>query len=272
MKTSFAGDFVSALKGSGLEFSQLRSYVPGDDVRSIDWKSSARHHKLMIKEFMQEKERTVILVLDRSLSLALQSQSSSKYQYAQYIATSIALIAEQSNDKVGLLVCGDAWNYFPPRKGAKYCAALVEAILTSMPSDTEVFTREAIVEKLMSHRLRNTVLCWISDWAAEISEKDQAVLHLLGKQHEALAIRVYEPLERYVPDVGLLSLGNIAGSGEQILIETSGQDGVELNALLHERAQNQKRALSSARFSVLDIGTDTSYIDALASFFYHRAH
>ena len=132
MNTSLSGDFSSAFRGGGLEFSQLRQYTSGDDTRSIDWNSSAKMNKLMVKEFVQEKERTVIIALDVSASLGCSSQSELKQSYAQQMAASLAMIAQNTNDKVGLMLFSDrVLRFIPPRKGRGHSAYLVRQIVTA---------------------------------------------------------------------------------------------------------------------------------------------
>lgn len=271
LEGSLAGDFVTALKGSGLEFSQIRAYVPGDDVRAIDWKSSARQKNLMVKEYMQEKERTVIIVLDASVTMGIAHREVSKYRQAQRVAASLALIAAHTNDKVGLLIAGRESVFYPPRKGMRATAQLLEKIFMHECERSPARSREQVVADLMRNRVRAAVICWISDWIGEDTMETQALLSLVGRRNEAIAIRVYEPLERAFPVCGVVTLSD-GIDGSEVVITASGAERVRINAALSERALRQRRMLESRRFAVLDMSTEHSSSDALAAFFYKRAH
>lgn len=270
MNTSLSGDFSSAFRGGGLEFSQLRQYQRGDEVRSIDWKSSAKMHKLMVKEFIQEKERTVIIALDISSSLNCSSQYDLKQSYAHNMAASLAMIAQNTNDKVGLLLFADGvQRYVPPRKGRGHGAYIVRQIF-STPVAARVQTDFTVAfNHLASMRERGAIVFVVSDWIAD-EEGYTSLLPVVGRQYETVAVRVVDPRERHMPDVGVLPVID-PETGQTVLLDTRGAAGRALNEQLGKRLHDQKRLLKKNSIDVLDIDVGNSFVDALASFFYGRA-
>jgi len=273
MNTDLSGDFTSAFKGGGLEFAQLRSYVPGDEVRSIDWKSSAKMNKLMVKEFVQEKERTVLIALDTSSSLVYSSQSLLKQAYACNIAASLALIAQHSNDRVGLLLFSDTVQQFiPPRKGKGHGAHVVRHIFTTGDEqrlETKTDMRVAL-ERIASLSSRNVILFIISDWITPDTSYIR-FLPVVGTRYDAVAVRIIDPREVHLPDIGVLHTLD-PETGETVMLDTRGAAGRELNAALQHRLYEQKMLLKKHKIDVLDVDVERSFIDAMTSFFHYRVH
>jgi len=273
MNSDLAGDFTSAFKGGGLEFAQLRRYTPGDDIRSIDWKSSAKMRSIMVKEFVQEKERTVLIALDTSSSLLCSSQEQRKSEYARNVAASLALIAQQANDKVGLLLFSDDIEaYIPPRKGKGHCAHIVRKIFTAQKENTFGVTTnmKKAIESAVAAKIKGGIAFIVSDW---ITDKQDYVasLPLLAKRYEAVAVRIHDPRERHMPDVGVVSALD-PETGETVLIDTRGGANSSLNALLSAHWNDHKRLLKKHRIDVLDIDVGTSFTDSMATFFHSRVH
>jgi len=268
--SDMSGDFASAFRGSGLEFAHLRAYTTGDEIRSIDWKSSAKMNRLMVKEFIQEQERTVVVALDVSASLHTGSQKELKSWYAKVVAACLVMMAQNTNDKTGILIfAGSVIKYLEPRKGASYNAQLVQALLQTVSTEKQTSLTAALTH-LMSLRLRNAIIFVVSDWISPL-ENAAALLAYLGHKNEAVAVRVIDPLERELPRIGILPTID-PETGDISLLSTRGMQGKALSLLLGKRLADQKHLLRKHRFSVLDIEAGASLTEALATFFHKRAH
>jgi len=269
--SDLSGDFASAFKGSGLEFAHIRNYEQGDEIRSIDWKSSAKMNRLMVKEFVQERERTVIIALDLSSSLRCGSQEELKESYARTTAACLALMAQNTNDKVGLLLfAGAVIKYLPPRKGASYAAHLINEIFSNAIANGEQTSLATALKHLAGQHIRNSIIFIVSDWITPESE-EAALLNYMGRKNEAVAVRIIDPLERHLPDLGVIPMID-PETGDIVLLNTSGTQGSRLNALLGARLHDQKSFLKKHHLAVLDIEVGCSLTHALATFFHARSH
>ncbi|MDQ5890461.1 MAG: hypothetical protein QG604_335 [Candidatus Dependentiae bacterium] len=265
-----SGDFSSAFRGSGLEFAHIRNYEMGDEIRSIDWKSSAKMNRLMVKEFVQERERTVMVLLDISASLRTGSQEQLKESYARNVAACLAMMAQNTNDKVGIMLFADkVLKYIAPRKGASYSAQAVHELLSTPCQSSGTTNFEAALNHLAAMRLRNAIVFVVSDWIAP-TEHNPTLLSFLGNKNEAVAVRIIDPRERSLPDIGIVPTFD-PETGHIVLLNTSGRAGKELNILLGKRLHDQKQLLRKHKFSVLDVEVGSSLVDALATFFHTRA-
>jgi len=267
-----SGDFSSAFRGSGLEFAHIRNYQSGDEVRSIDWKSSAKMNRLMVKEFIQERERTVMILLDLSASLNAGSQEELKENQARIVAACLTLMAQNTNDKVGILVFSDTIkSYIPPRKGASYNAQLIQTLLTAPAAkDCTTTNLSVALNHLALLNIRNAIIFIVSDWIVS-TEEHGALLSYVGRRNETVAVRITDPRERQLPAIGLLPVYD-PESGETLLIQTGGSRRKELQELLGKRLHDQKQLLKKHAISVLDIEVGCSLVTALAHFFHTRAH
>lgn len=265
-----SGDFSSAFRGSGLEFAHIRNYELGDEIRSIDWKSSAKMNRLMVKEFVQERERTVLVMLDVSASLTTGSQEALKETYARNIAACLTMMAQNTNDKVGILIFADkVLKYLAPQKGATYSAQLVYELLSANYQQSGRGNLEQALKHVASLRLRNAIVFVVSDWITEL-EDATAMLAYLGSKNEAVAVRIIDPREHALPAVGVIPALD-PETGDVVLLSTSGRAGKELNLLLGKRLHDQKQLLKKHKFSVLDVEVGSSLVNALANFFHTRA-
>lgn len=271
MNTSLSGDFSSAFRGGGLEFSQLRAYQPGDEVRSIDWNSSAKMNKIMIKEFVQERERTVIIALDVSASLGTSSQEELKESYARNVAASLAMIAQGSNDKVGLMLFSDrVQQYYPPRKGRGNSAHLVRQIFTATSQTSATTDFSEALDRLAAMRERGAIVFVVSDWICQ-DETYASLLPVIGRQYETVAVRVIDPREQQLPDIGVVPVVD-PETGYTVVLDTRGGAGCALNELLGKRLYDQKKLLKKHTIDVLDVEVGSSFVDALTTFFHGRSH
>ena len=213
----------------------------------------------MIKEFVQEKERTVIIALDTSASLGCSSQSDLKINSAQSMAASLAMIAQNTNDKVGLLLFADqVQRYIPPRKGRGHGAYLVRQILSTPLTQGAETNFSSAFERLACLRERGAIVFVVSDWIAQ-HEQYAAFLPVVGRKYETVAVRVIDPRRRSMPNVGVLPVID-PETGQTVLLDTRGRAGRALNELLSKRLHDQKRLLKNAIIDVLDIDVPGSLV------------
>ena len=214
---SMAGEYASAFKGRGMEFEEVREYIPGDDVRSIDWNVTARMGHPFVKEFREERELTIFLMVDMSGSGRFGSQTKTKTDTMAEIAAILAYLASRNNDKVGMMLfTTEVERFIPPKKGRGHVWRLIQEILTFEPEHRGTDLGMAL--EYAGHLLRKkTVLFLISDFLAHGYERP---LVLASKRHDITALRVSDPREGELVDVGLLEIED-PETGEMMLIDTS---------------------------------------------------
>ena len=264
-----AGQYHSVFKGSGISFSEVRQYAPGDDIRLIDWNVSARMNDAYIKLFTEEREMTVLLLVDMSASGRFGSKGQEKRELAAEIAAVVAFSAIRNNDRVGLVVFTDRVEKFlPPKKGKKHVLRVVSEILSFEPQHKA--TRIAAGLDFLGHvARRRTVAFLVSDFLAPLESYERA-LRITSRRHDIIPVTVTDPLEEALPPVGLVELED-PETGELVVFDSSGPEarGFALDA---KRAVDARQAL----FRRLDIDgiavrTDRPYLKALSAFFEARA-
>jgi uncharacterized protein (DUF58 family) len=197
----FAGQYESAFKGQGIEFAEVREYQPGDDIRTIDWNVSARFGSPFVKVFHEERELTVILLLDLSGSHLFGTTSKFKRELLAEVAGILAFMAIRTNDKVGaILFSSAAERFIPPKKGAAHVWRLIKEVFTYQPKDLRTGIGEAL-DYLNRVVKRHAIVFLISDLMGEGFEKS---LRLTGKKHDLTIIRISDPAEDRLPDVGFV--------------------------------------------------------------------
>lgn len=263
----FAGQYQSVFRGRGMEFDEVREYQPGDDIRTIDWNVTARAGAPYIKRFSEERELTVLFLVDVSASGAFGSQDRSKLEMVVEVAALLMFSALKNNDKVGLLLfCDDVLEYFPPRKGKQNVLHLIRELLSADPVARE--TRiEAALEFVSKVHKRKSVVFLISDFLSAIPRKTLAVAQ---KRHDLVAITVADPREYNFPDVGFISLKD-AETGEIIELDTSHK---AVRALFEtrtaERMEKTSDELKKVGIDELPISTGEDYLKSLRKFFFMR--
>src|SRR5947207_4601859 len=217
VETAFAGDYHSVFKGRGMNFEDVREYQPGDEVRAIDWNVTARMGNAFVKKFTEERELTVMLVVDVSASGDFGSMHLSKRELAAEVACLFAFSAIRNNDKVGLILFSDHVELFiPPKKGRLHTLRLIREILYFEPQGRG--TQPAVALNYMNQVLhRRSVVFLISDFQTPDFSRE---LSVTSRRHDLIAIPIVDPREEELPDVGLLTLED-AETGEQIEIDTS---------------------------------------------------
>src|SRR5881296_3454647 len=217
VETAFAGDYHSVFKGRGMNFEDVREYQPGDEIRAIDWNVTARMGNAFVKKFTEERELTVMLVVDVSASGNFGSTTQSKRELAAEVACLLAFSAIRNNDKVGLILFTDHVELFiPPKKGRSHTLRLIREILFFQPQGcgTEPALALDYLNKIVTRR---AVVFFISDFQAPDFSRALAVS---GQRHDFIAIQIRDERERSLPNVGIITLED-AETGEQIEINTA---------------------------------------------------
>lgn len=262
-----SGQYSSAFRGSGIEFEEVREYQPGDDIRTIDWNVSARMASPYVKRFVEERELTVMLVVDLSLSQSFGAFTSRKADLATELSAVLAMLAINHNDKVGLITFSDQVNLFvPPDKGRRHVLRVIREILCSEPTGRGTDLRGAL-DYLNRVMRRSTVTFLISDFCAP---DFSTALRLASRRHDMVALRVIDPWEIDLPPVGLLEIED-PETGETILIDTDSRQVRQSYARsVAERDQSLRSLLRSCDMDYVDIRTDQPYIVPLRSLFRQR--
>ncbi|MFC2092048.1 DUF58 domain-containing protein, partial [Elusimicrobiota bacterium] len=214
---SLAGEYHSSFKGRGIEFDEVREYQPGDEIRTIDWNVTARMGKPFIKKFVEERELTVMLLVDASSSGQFGSKGQLKSEFAAELCAVLAFSAIKNNDKVGLIIfTNEVEKYIPPKKGKKHVLHVISEVLSYEPrrKGTNI---NAALEFLSSVNKRRTVAFLVSDFIADDYER---ALAIANKRHDVIALSVRDPRERELPDIGIIELED-AETGEILMVDTS---------------------------------------------------
>jgi uncharacterized protein (DUF58 family) len=267
VETLLGGAYSSAFKGAGLTFADVRAYEPGDDVRAIDWKVTARFAKPFLKRFVEERELTVLLVIDGSASMDFGSGGLTKRAVVAELAAVTALAALHNGDRVGLLVLtGTIEHHVPPRRGVRHGQRLLRDLLFFESSGRRTDLRAGLDALMKLHR-RRAVVFLFSDFADVGFER---ALRRVGRRHDFLAVSVRDRLESELPNVGLLEVRD-AESGEQRLIDTGSLAmRSAYAAAAAERHAQLIRAFRGASADWIDVSTDGRHLDALVNLLRRR--
>lgn len=260
-----AGEYTSAFKGRGMEFEEVREYIIGDDVRNIDWNVTARMHNIpYVKEFREERELTMMLLVDVSSSGQFGTYHKLKNEVAAEVASVLAYVAVKSNDKVGLIVFSDKIEqYIPPKKGRAHIWRVIRSILSFKPEGVQTNVSVPL-EFLTKVAHRKTVSFLISDFIAEDFKK---ALQMVKKKHDLIAVSVVDPKELELPGIGFIELED-AETGETILIDTYDTNTTQGFKLINaKQLAERERLFRSLNVDHILIRTDRSYIDVIIRFF-----
>jgi uncharacterized protein (DUF58 family) len=263
----FAGEYHSVFKGRGMEFAEVREYQPGDDIRSIDWNVTARTGIAHVKKFSEEREQTVMFLVDASHSLDFGTVRRMKGELAAEIAAVLAFSAIRNNDKVGAIIFTDRIElYIPPKKGKKHVLRVIREMLFFRPEGrgTDV---GAALEYLSRVVRRKAVVFLLSDF---VSADYTRPLRVANRRHDLVAIPITDPAEDDLPAVGLLHLTD-AETGQSMLVDSS--DRAVRETFAQERRgfrESRERVFRRYRVDTIDVRTDRPYADALVKFFRRR--
>lgn len=269
---SLAGNYQSVFKGSGMNFDEVREYMPGDEIRSIDWNVTARTGIPHVKKFVEERELTIMLMIDISASGDFGSVQRSKRELMAELGSVLAFSAVRNNDKVGLILFSDFIElYIPPNKGRSHILRLIREILYYQPrgKKTDVGLPVDFVIKVCK---RKAVTFLISDYClpGDFEEELAALktkLMICNRRHDLISVVVTDPREHELPDCGRITVED-AETGSQIELNTSNQVIRERwAAIASTRSTQLNHMLGSAGIDRLELSTDRSYIEPLLTFF-----
>ncbi len=270
MQSALAGDYISAFKGSGLEFDQIREYQMGDDIRAIDWNSSAKMNKLMVKQFIEERERTIILAIDVSASTAYSSQHELRKETVAQLAGTLAFVAAHNKDNVGALFFSDIIEqWIPPSKGNVHLGKIIETIFTLKPAHKGTNLTEAL-RFLVKLKSRNAVVFMISDWITEDTDYYK-FLSVARCKYDFVGIRLLDGAESKLPDLGLVEICD-SESAASYTIDTRGARSAHhpINKFLTLRALEQKKTFEKYHLDLLDLAVGKPFVNPLVTFFHQR--
>ena len=267
----FAGQYLSAFKGRGMEFAEVREYAPGDDVRDGDWNVSARFGRPFVKIFHEERELTVILVLDLSGSNLFGTRKRFKREVIAEIAGLLSFLAVRTNDKVGAILFSEKVDkYIPPKKGASHVWRLTKEIFSFVPP-SKMTDMGAALEYLNRVVKRHSIVFLISDFMIRQPGRDmQRALTLASRKHDLTALRVRDPAEKQLPRVGFVRLED-PETGEVAVVNTG-------DAFLRQRWESMMagidagiaKVLHKAQIPLVEFQTDRSVVEPLTAFFHRK--
>ena len=264
----FAGEYHTAFKGRGMTFSEVRAYQYGDDIRSIDWNVTARYNHPYVKIFEEERELTVMLLIDVSASRNFGTVSKLKKNQITEIAAVLAFSAIQNNDKIGVIFFSDRIEKFiPPKKGKKHILYIIRELIDFQPEHTGT-NLSLVLEYLTNAIKKRCTAFFISDFITEENFKN--ALSIANRKHDVVAVQVYDKRETELPNVGLMKMQD-SERGEEKWIDTSSKRVRDTYSQWW--SQRQSRVLDAARKSRVDItaiATDENYVLALMNLFKHR--
>ncbi|MDP2652647.1 MAG: DUF58 domain-containing protein [Candidatus Omnitrophota bacterium] len=278
----FAGQYHSVFKGRGMEFDEVREYQPGDDIRSIDWNVTARTGRPHIKKYVEERELSVMILVDASASCQFATVNQLKSRLAAEIASLLAFSAIRNNDKVGLVIFTDrVEKYLPARKGLKNVLRVVREVLYFQPRRPGTDITEAL-EFLSKVTTRRCVVFVISDFLEPPAPKSELVtasvdttslrtaLSIADRRHDVIAVTLTDPREKDLPDCGLITIED-AETGEQAVVDTSEKRVREIyRQEASSRLQRRNRLFASVGVDHIELTTDAPYLNEMVKFFLKR--
>ena len=263
----FAGEYHTAFKGKGMAFSEVREYQPGDDIRSIDWNVTARYNSPFVKVFEEEREMTVMLLIDVSASGNFGTQQQFKRELATEIAAILAFSAIKNNDKVGVIFFTDKIEQFiPPKKGKSHILRIIREVLAFQPTGKGTDISRAL--EYFSAVIKKRSICFIlSDF---MSKEFDRPLKIASKRHDLVALRIHDTREDNLPNVGLVPMQD-AETEEMVFVDTSSKNIRDL--FMKNRTSKitaLKKLLPVSGVDLIDISTGTDYVRPLINFFKTR--
>ncbi|MBU8922324.1 MAG: DUF58 domain-containing protein [Bacteroidales bacterium] len=262
-----AGEYGSVFRGRGMEFDEVREYMPGDEIRTIDWNVTARTGIPYVKRFVEERELTVIFLVDLSASGTFGSVKKLKNEVAAELCSLLAFSAVKNNDKVGLIVFTDQIEMFiPPKKGTQHVLRVIRELLNFKPRQASTDIVGAL-DYLGKVTKKKAVIFLVSDFQAEGFEKSMRVI---ARRHDLVAVTIVDPREVSLPNVGLLELED-AETGEIVLIDTSsGAVRKNYERLGRDQSARFRELFASMGVDQIEVKTDKDYVPSLVKFFKAR--
>jgi uncharacterized protein (DUF58 family) len=263
----FSGEYHSSFKGRGMTFSEVRQYQYGDDIRNIDWNVTARYNEAHVKVFEEERELTMVLMVDISGSEGFGSKSQFKKDIVTEIAATMAFSATQNNDKIGLILFSDNVElYIPPKKGRSHVLRIIRELIEFEPKSHKTDIAQAL-KFLSGTQKKKAIVFVISDF---MSENYEQTLKIASKKHDITGVRVYDIREEKIPNLGMVSMLD-AESGKVQLVDT-GSKTVRMNyeKHYHDRVSYFKDIFSKSGAGVVNTRVDENYVTKLLGYFKSR--
>jgi len=264
----FSGEYHSSFKGRGMTFSEVRQYQFGDDVRAIDWNVTARYNEPYIKVFEEERELTMMLMVDVSGSESFGTQTQFKKDIITEIAATMAFSATQNNDKIGLILFSDQVElYVPPKKGKSHVLRIIRELIEFKPKSTKTDIAQAL--KFLSGVMkRRAIVFLMSDF---LTGDYEHTLKIAGKKHDITGVRVYDIREEKMPDIGMVNMTD-AETGETLLVNTgSKQVRLQYEKYYQDKVKYFKDTFSRCGSGTVSTRTDESYVTKLLGYFKARS-
>ena len=263
----FSGEYQTAFKGKGMAFSEVRGYQPGDDVRSIDWNVTARYNNPFVKVFEEEREMTVMLLIDMSGSSDFGTQTQLKREVATEIAAVLSFSAINNNDKIGVIFFSDKIEKFiPPKKGKSHILRIIRELITFKSENKKTNLEQALI--YFNNVVKKRAVCFIlSDFMDNNFDKS---LKIARKKHDIIALRIHDEREEQLVDVGLIKLEDTE-TGDLKWVDTSSKNirkEFRKNYLIFE--ENLKKTLQHSAVDHINIKTGKDYVKPLINFFKNR--
>lgn len=261
------GDYQSVFKGQGMEFSEVRPYTEGDDIRTIDWNVTARAGEPYVKEYVEERELTVMLVVDASASGDFGTVNQMKAEMAVELCALLAFSAIKNNDRVGLIFfTSEVEKYIPPKKGKNHVLRVIRELLYFKPQKTGTAINEAI-NFLNKVQRKKAVVFFVSDF---LGSNFQTPFRIASRKYDMIAVSIADPKEHSLPNVGLIEMRD-PETGKILLVDTSSKTFRDtFQSLNNERIQKLKNFFRSVGIDQIDVTTETGYVEALIKFFKKR--
>lgn len=264
----FSGEYHTSFKGRGMTFSEVRQYQFGDDVRAIDWNVTARYNEPFVKVFEEERELTMMLMVDVSGSENFGTKNQLKKEIVTEIAATMAFSATQNNDKIGLILFSDQIELFiPPKKGKSHVLRIIRELIEFNPKSKKTNLSQAL-EFLSATQKKKAIVFLISDFI--LQDNYEKTLKIAGKKHDITGIRVYDLREEQMPNIGIIDVED-AETGKIISVDTTSSSvrkHYEKNYI--ERVNFFKETFSKCGLGVVNTRVDESYVSKLLNYFKSR--
>lgn len=261
------GDSRSAIKGTGFEFDQIREYSFGDDIRFIDWKASARNDKLLVKQYIEERSRTIFLVVDVSQSSIFGSGEQSKNSRIVELASVLALVAQHGKDRVGLLMFSDKVEaYIPPGNSLQHVHHIMQTLLSFKPKQSKTDISKAL-QHLLSIKKSDAIVFLISDF---IDDALDTYLAQAARKYDLIAVRCLDANEKMIPPVGFITVEDLE-TGELVELDLRNRRSGDVRKFLAARLEQQNKLLRRSGADLFEVGLERNdYLSEMINFFRRR--
>lgn len=264
----FAGEYHTAFKGRGMMFSEVREYQYGDDIRDIDWNVTARQNHPYVKVYEEERELTVMLLIDMSRSRLFGAIGEEKREMIAEVAATLAFSAIENNDKIGVIFFTDKIEKFiPPQKGRKHILFIISQLLTFEPSSSGTDIAQAL--KYFTDALKKRTTTFLISDFIDSNDYSQA-LSIASNKHDVIGIQVYDKRDTQLPDVGLARMSDLESGMSKWIDTSSSQTRKKYDRWWYERQNRMFETMMKSRVNFTSIATDEDFVKALMSLFKNR--